>query len=327
MIYSLYSDYIAQSGILRVEPIGDVLTDASLNSQSLPVGHEYSRRLSAGSFESVLEALSFEIRPTFDYPEIIPEKPHDIPAMIFCLVETLLMFVLYPKMAKFVGYELANRIRCVMLKVDPLGWSTYVNNTGFIHGRPGVDQAISRNEYLNNGQRPSIFYQGARNVWGPMRHITELILPFGSRRNRERARAAGLPIFDESIFVPWDDPGDEVYGESQLTNRIRSILMFVQTDIVTRIKRHYLQSASIISAVCNILLAIADRAPRAGNGLGRGMHRLFCGMTDFGTNVIHSYDGVLSTDLPQPLGVFDDAGIRVSSLPVQSTTSSYLVDT
>lgn len=43
VIYSLYSDYIAQSGILRVEPIGDVLTDASLNSQSLPVGYEYSR--------------------------------------------------------------------------------------------------------------------------------------------------------------------------------------------------------------------------------------------------------------------------------------------
>lgn len=93
------------------------------------------------------------------------------------------------------------------------------------------------------------------------------------------------------------------------------------------IKKQYQQSTSIISAVCNIILAIAERGPRVGNGLGRGMHRLFCGMTDFATNVIHSYDGTLSTDLPHPLGVFDDAGIRAASLPVQSTISTYLVDT
>lgn len=34
-VYILYTDYIAQSGILRVEPVGDVLKDASLNSAPL----------------------------------------------------------------------------------------------------------------------------------------------------------------------------------------------------------------------------------------------------------------------------------------------------
>lgn len=142
VIYGLYTDYLAQSGLLRVEPIGDVLKDASLNSQSLPVGHEYARRISAGSFESILEALLFEIRPTFDYPDVVPEQPHDIPGMIFCLIETLLTFVLFPKMAKFIGYELANRIRWVMSRVASLKWSEYVHHTGFIRNMPGVNQRI-----------------------------------------------------------------------------------------------------------------------------------------------------------------------------------------
>lgn len=134
-------------------------------------------------------------------------------------------------------------------------------------------------------------------------------------------------MFDEFVFVPWDDPGDDVHGESVLTHRIRSVLTFVHTSIVPLLKKEYQQSTSIVSAVCNIILSIAERSPRVGNGLGRGVNRLFYGMVDFGTNVIHSYDGTLSTDLPPPLGVSDDAGIRSTSLPVQSTVSAYLIDT
>lgn len=247
-IYGLYTDYLAQSGLLRVEPIGDVLKDASLNSQSIPVGHEYARRISAGSFDSVLEALSFEIRPTFDYPDMATEQPTDMPGLVFCLIETLLTFVLFPKMAKFIGYELANRIRWVMSRVAPLRWTEYVHHSGFIRNMPGVDQRIPRAENLSNVQRPNIFYPaGMRNAWAPMRVISELITPIGRRRNRDRARNANLPIFDEFVFVPWDDPGNDVYGESRLTHRIRSILSFVQTIIVPILKKELSQTTSVIS--------------------------------------------------------------------------------
>lgn len=105
-----------------------------------------------------------------------------------------------------------------------------------------------------------------------MRVISELIAPIGSRRNRDRARNANLPIFDEFVFVPWDDPGNDIYGESMLTHRIRSILSFVQTTIVPLLKKEYQQSTSIVSAVCNIILSITERSTRVGNGLGRGVH-------------------------------------------------------
>lgn len=264
-VYILYTDYIAQSGILRVEPVGDVLKDASLNSQIMPIGHEYIRRISAGSFDSVYEALSFEIRPIFDYLEVASEKPHDVHGLVSCLIETLEMFILFPEKAKLIGYELANHIRWVMMKIDPMGWAQYVNETGFIRGRPGVDQAIPRVEYWNNAQRPPIFFPvGPGRVWAPMRQISGLITPIGRRRNRDRARTTGLPIYDEFVYIPWDDPGDEEYGENQVFHRLRTMLPFIQTHIVPLLKEQYQRSTNIVSAVCGLILTITDRCPRVG---------------------------------------------------------------
>lgn len=238
------------------------------------------------------------------------------------------MFSFFPKMAKFIGYELANRIRHILRQLDPVGWTRYVGEVGFIRGQPGVDKEIERTAYLSGAERPSMFYppQGGR-LWEPMRQIGALIIPIGTPRNRDRAVAANLPIYDQAIFVPRDDPGNDMYLETETAHRLRLIIAFLQSYMLSAIARNQRVAASVVSAMSSILLVIVDRGPRLGNGLGRGLHRLFNGMVDFASNVIHSYDGTLATDVPLPLGMFDDSGRRAGSLPIHSLTSGYLVDT
>lgn len=162
-IHRLYADQIANSGILRTEPVGDLMRETIGNTFAGPEKLEFSKRLSAGDISSVVELFAYEIGPTFLFPTPNRDTCIGSDGIFFMLLEALLYFVLYPKSAKFIAYELCNRIRECLKKLDPGSWSTYVRDTGYTHGRQGSDMVLKRNEYLFNLYRPAMLYGPAQN--------------------------------------------------------------------------------------------------------------------------------------------------------------------
>lgn len=207
-------------------------------------------------------------------------------------------------------------------------WNEYVAANGFIFDRRGADIEISRVDYLANESRPTLFYGPQQNRgWNVMARIAEIIRPIGRTYPRNRAMDANLPVFDQGIFVPWDDVGDDQPDASRVTHNVRTACQFIRQDILPLLKMTLVQPAAAQTSIATIVNDVADHSPRAGYGLGRGVHRLFRGMVDFGTNVIHSYDGSLATAVPCPVGVFDDTQKRMTPLAVQQIDGTYQIST
>lgn len=298
------------------------------NTLAGPAKQEFSRRLSAGDIGSVYELLGYEIGPTFLYP--IPNK--DIPTgsegIYFTLLESILYFVLFPKSAKFIAYELCNRIRECLKKLSLSQWNNYVRARGYIHGTQGSDAIIQRADYLHNIHSPSLLHgPEANRGWNVVTLIAALIMPVGNMVERERAENANLPSIDASVFLPWDDPGEYSYTETVLGSRLLAIMDFMQTAVLPLIRARFLQAGAQISALTAAASSIESKVNRVSRGLGRGVRRLMRQMVDYSTNVIQSYDGALNTRIPGPLALFDLSRQRSQPLFIQSIDSDFLIDT
>lgn len=327
-IHKLYVDQIANSGILRVEPVGNILQETSGNLFAGPTKQEFSRRLAAADIGSVYELLGYEIGPTFLYPLPNKECPTGPEGVYLTLLESMLYFVLFPKSAKFIAYELCNRIRDCLKKLNPSQWSTYVRVTGYIHGLRGSDTVLQRSDYLYNVHTPSMLYGPAENLgWNVVAVIASLILPIGQLVARDGANNANLPSIDGSVFLPWDDPGEYNYSETELGGRLLAIMDFMQTNIIPLIRAKFLQSGTQISALATLASTIESKANRLSRGLGRGVRRLMRQMVDYATNVIQSYDGSLASAIPGPIALFDLSRQRSQPLFIQSVDSDFIIDT
>ncbi|AEC32489.1 P3 gene product [Spissistilus festinus reovirus] len=328
VIAQLYINYVMSSGIIWEAPLRDVLTGLTGNALTADMQQAFYKCVGSGSFDSLIEALVFEIRPTFDYPSADTQRPYDRAGQYLCLFETLLFFVLFPKAAKFVADELANRIRHILKSIAPAEWARYVAITGFTNLQPGSDSMITRKAYIYNEQRPSLLQGAAANRgWQVMTAMAGLIEPIGEFVPRARAADAQLPTIDNRIFVPWDDVGDFEPDGTMVTTRINRVAAFMDANIIPLFRAVARQSSAQVSGFGAVNGSISSRAIRVGNGLGRGLHRLFCGMVDFSTNVIHSYDGSLATVIPAPVYLFDASMHRTTPLPVQSIDSQYYIST
>lgn len=236
--------------------------------------------------------------------------------------------MLFPKSAKFIAYELCNRIRDCLKKLSPGQWDTYVRVTGYIHGMQGSDTVLQRADYIYNIHTPSMLYGAEANQgWNVVSVIAGLILPVGELIERERATNASLPSIDGSVFLPWDDPGEYNYSETVLGGRLLSIMDFMRTSILPLLRNKFMQGGAQISALTALGATIESKANRVSRGLGRGVRRLMRQMVDYSTNVVQSYDGSLASRIPGPLALFDLSRQRSQPLFIQSVDSDFMIDT
>lgn len=227
---------------------------------------QFQSRIGMGSFESVIAAATFEIAPTFDYPGTETICPRGNADYFLTIYEVLLFFVLFPKAAKFVAYELCNRLRLCLRVLARDEWVRYVDIDGYIFQRPTSDVALTREEYYD-GTTPSLLHgPQANGGWALMARIATLIQPIGVMVTRDRAIAADLPGVDSQIFIPWHDPGYAIGEETEVTRRIALISSFMNHSVIPLLKTNMRQSSPVISAYSDFTHQVAAQADRVGNG-------------------------------------------------------------
>lgn len=286
--------------------------------------------VASSDFDDLIVTVVLQISPTLDFPVLYSVNPTELTSAMLYLFETVLFFVIAPKTAKFVAYELCNRMRIFFRRFLLEEWYLYVANIGYLNGIPGTDAAASREGYLAGIEVPTFLNGYHANTSGSkvssiFSTIATLIQPVGAMYNPGNFDEDYTPRIDRQVFLPYAPLSNNIDDDNLFSDRLRLIIHFFSGTLAPKvIVKAVLAGVKKSSLIAMFTIMFSRVRPvMIATSIMRACLKPLSG---FYTNFVQSYDGHLNTKIPGPL-VIEDKAKGTQPYQVQSTDETFFVDT